>query len=63
MQDTYKIEIWSGRNKTAEFTSTSFKAIRKWFEENYIYSYIRGYCAIYLSKNNKEINWKKLLTK
>lgn len=62
MENIYKIEIWSDK-KIAEFTSTSFKAIRKWFNENYRYSYVRGYCAIYLSKNNKEINWKKLLTK
>lgn len=63
MENIYKIEIWSGRNKTDEFTSTSFKAIRKWFDENYRYSYARGYCAVYLSKKDKEINWKKLLTK
>lgn len=60
MEDVYKIEIWVVHRKSAEFTSTSFKAIRKWFDDNYRYNYNMGFCTYYISKNGKELDWKIL---
>ncbi len=60
MEDVYKIEIWVIHRKSAEFTSNSFKAIRKWFDENYRDSYNQGFCTYYISKNGEELDWRIL---
>lgn len=60
MKDIYKIEIWVTHRKSAEFTSTSFKAIRKWFDDNYRDSYDMGFCTYYISKNGYELDWRLL---
>jgi len=60
MEDIYKIEIWVAGRKSAEFISHSFKAIRKWFDDNYRANYDMGFCTYYISKNDKELDWRLL---
>lgn len=60
MEDIYKIEIWVLGRKSTEFTSTSFKEIRKWFDEHYRDTYDIGFCTYYISKNGEELDWRLL---
>ena len=60
MEDIYKIEIWVIGHKSAEFTSTSFNAIRMWFDDNYRDNYDMGFCTYYIYKNGEELDWRLL---
>lgn len=60
MNGLFKIEIWVLNHKSTEFTSNSFKAIRKWFDDNYRDTYNQGFCTYYISKDGVELDWRIL---
>ena len=55
----YKIEIWKYHKCIDEYESNDIDKIRKWFRENYGYTYVNGGCCYYIYKNNKRLSFEE----